>query len=182
MSNDPQQDDNPFAPPTARIEDIIPATDELQLAERGTRLAAYIVDILSIVAVGMVVGFLGLTTMFFGNMGTTASAVAIMMLGFIGFVLVNGYLLITRGQSIGKIVFGIRIVRSDGSPANAGHVLGLRYIVNWAIASIPIIGSIYSLVDSLCIFRDSRKCLHDDIADTIVVNVKGPLAIPKNAP
>jgi hypothetical protein len=30
---------------------------------------------------------------------------------------------------------------------------------------------IYSLVDCLMIFRKSRRCLHDEIADTIVVKV-----------
>jgi len=34
---------------------------------------------------------------------------------------------------------------------------------------VPGIGQIYSIVDALLIFRQSRKCLHDNIADTIVV-------------
>jgi uncharacterized RDD family membrane protein YckC len=28
---------------------------------------------------------------------------------------------------------------------------------------------LYGLIDSLLIFRESRRCLHDNIADTIVV-------------
>ena len=36
-------------------------------------------------------------------------------------------------------------------------------------ASIPVIGTVYGLLDVLLIFRASRRCLHDNIADTIVV-------------
>ena len=34
-----------------------------------------------------------------------------------------------------------------------------------------VVGTIYGLVDVLMIFRASRRCLHDHIADTIVVTV-----------
>ena len=37
------------------------------------------------------------------------------------------------------------------------------------IALVPLVGWMYGLLDVLMIFRDSRKCLHDNIADTIVV-------------
>ena len=45
---------------------------------------------------------------------------------------------------------------------------GLIHIL-LVIALIPVVGWLYGLVDALMIFRDSRKCLHDNIADTIVV-------------
>jgi uncharacterized RDD family membrane protein YckC len=72
---------------------------------------------------------------------------------------------------VGKKLLGMRIVRSDGSRASAGRILGLRYTLGWVIASVPLVGSLYALVDALLIFRGSRQCLHDTIADTIVVNV-----------
>ena len=81
----------------------------------------------------------------------------------------QGYLLATQGQTIGKKLLGIRIVRSDGSKVDAARVIGLRYALIWALAVIPVVGWVFGLVDALMIFRDSRKCLHDNIADTIVV-------------
>ena len=39
----------------------------------------------------------------------------------------------------------------------------------WAISIIPVIGSLVGLIDALLIFRDNRRCLHDNIADTMVV-------------
>ena len=56
-------------------------------------------------------------------------------------------------------------MRSDGSDATLGRIFWLRNVVNALIAIIPL----YSLIDILFIFGESRQCLHDKIADTIVV-------------
>lgn len=34
---------------------------------------------------------------------------------------------------------------------------------------VPVIGMLYAVIGILFIFRDPRKCLHDTIADTVVV-------------
>jgi len=38
------------------------------------------------------------------------------------------------------------------------------------IGAIPFLGRLVQFIDPLLIFRDSRRCLHDEIADTTVVN------------
>jgi len=101
--------------------------------------------------------------------GTTLWGVLWTLGAIVVFILLNGYYLVQRGQSLGKMATGIRIVRPDGSRVDAGRILGLRYALNWVLVSVPFIGGLYSLVDTLCIFRESRRCLHDDIADTVVV-------------
>src|SRR5687767_5485874 len=40
---------NPYAPPTAAVQDIYDPTGPLELADRGTRLAAFIVDVIFMV-------------------------------------------------------------------------------------------------------------------------------------
>ena len=70
-----------------------------------------------------------------------------------------------NGQSIGKKLLGIKVVRSDGSAVSLARLIWLRNVVNWVIHVVPF----YGLVDSLFIFGESRQCLHDKIADTIVV-------------
>ena len=70
-----------------------------------------------------------------------------------------------NGQSIAKKILGIKVVRSDGSPASLGRIFWLRNVVNGLISIIPL----YGLIDALFIFGESRQCLHDKIADTIVV-------------
>lgn len=46
-----------------------------------------------------------------------------------------------------------------------------RYVLNLFLSDIPFIGGFMPLIDVLLIFRKSRKCLHDDLAGTIVVKV-----------
>jgi len=62
-------------------------------------------------------------------------------------------------------MLGIRVVRTDGSPASLGRVIWLRNILNSVLGIVPL----YGLIDSLFIFAESRQCLHDKIADTIVI-------------
>jgi len=60
-------------------------------------------------------------------------------------------------------------VRTDGSQASWQRLLGLRYGVQAALQALPAAGMIFGLVDSLWIFGKERRCLHDLIADTIVI-------------
>ena len=48
----------------------------------------------------------------------------------------------------------------------------LRGGLSWVLAAIPGIGNLYALIDVLCIFREDRRCLHDLIADTNVVEAE----------
>ena len=39
------------------------------------------------------------------------------------------------------------------------------------IGGIPFVGFIFTIVDPLFIFQESRRCVHDLIADTLVIKV-----------
>ena len=99
--------------------------------------------------------------------------------GFVLFVAMNGYLLAKRGQTVGKWVVGTRIVyaSNDGLPTLA-TTLGVRYGVVWLINLIPIVNNVFGLIDALFIFRRDRRCLHDLIAGTKVINVESPASAP----
>jgi uncharacterized RDD family membrane protein YckC len=166
-------DDNRFAPPLAHVEDIA-RTGTGTLAGRGTRFLAILIDAL---LAGVAFGVIALLTpinVFNPKSGTSGFMGVLLIqvvLGFVIFLVIHGYLLATRGQTVGKALLKIRIVRSDGSPATFARIVGLRYLPTSVLAPIPLVGALYGLVDSLLIFRTSRRCLHDNIADTIVVNV-----------
>ncbi|MCB1275755.1 RDD family protein [Prosthecobacter sp.] len=84
-------------------------------------------------------------------------------------VLSNVVLLGVRGQSIGKLLTGIQIVRAqDGSKAGFVKAVFLRWFLFAVIESIQVVGPILSLGNVLMIFRKDRRCLHDLVADTIV--------------
>ena len=140
------------------------------LAEPGTRLVAHIVDQLALFA-----PFLGcvlLAVMLSPGTGSDDTVLGlfvllgvVLMLGVMGYQL---YLLSASGQSIGKRMLGIQVVRNDGSRASFGRLLLLRICVPGAISAGC---GLFGLIDVLFIFAADRRCVHDHLADTKVVRV-----------
>ncbi len=159
-----------YAPPAAEVADVS-ASGEAQLAGRGARLAGAIIDGVILLGLWWVVGLVTPWNIFSPKMAEAGvfATFGMQLIGLLLFAIVNGYLLMTRGQTVGKLLLGMRIVRPDGSAATPGRLLGLRYGVGWLLSALPFVGMVYALVDCLMIFRADRRCLHDLIADTIVV-------------
>lgn len=65
----------------------------------------------------------------------------------------------------------VKIIRTDGSRAGLTRIFFLRMFVPGLIGGIPVVGMIFSIVDPLFIFQESRRCVHDLIADTVVIKV-----------
>lgn len=85
-------------------------------------------------------------------------------------IVLQAILIATRSQSVGKILFSLRIVRApDGSKANFVRAFLLRTGVPILIQLIPILGFLFWLVDTCFIFRADRRCVHDLMAGTKVV-------------
>lgn len=163
---------DPYAPPSAQVAAPVYAVGaQAPLADRGSRLGAQLLNGLTILPGALLCGF---GAAFVENETGSLTSVGILcvVLGVICLVallVVNLRLLGRQGQSLGKKWAKVRIVRTDGSPASLGRLIGLRYIVNAIPGAIPLIGGFYGLVDSLFIFRGDRRCIHDLIADTKVV-------------
>ena len=164
---------NPYAPPQAHVADVIDPL-HLSAAERGTRLAASILD--GIVFAGMVYVPILVSAAVAAIAGSTsgpgtgfsavlAVGVGIGLIGFLGWCWLTITFVKANGQSIAKKMLHIKVVRSDGTPITLGRLFWLRNVVNGALAIIPL----YGLIDVLFIFAEQRQCLHDKIADTIVV-------------
>jgi len=89
------------------------------------------------------------------------------------------------GQTLGKRVVGLRVVRVDGQP-KLGFGRSLR---RWNILGLPIlfwtccIGIIWQFVDNfwLLVDRPLQQALHDKAAQTVVV-VAHPAAAPTDPP
>jgi uncharacterized RDD family membrane protein YckC len=77
------------------------------------------------------------------------------------------WLLVARGQSPGKRLVGIKIVKLDGTRASFGVAVIMRALVPLLLDIVPG----FVLLDPLFILRDDRRCLHDLIAGTKVVVV-----------
>jgi uncharacterized RDD family membrane protein YckC len=169
---------NLYAPPRSAVKDV--AGDEtLELASRWARLAAVIVD--SLVAFilftpAYVTNFAAIAQQSRGNplavwvnLAKTGGWFYVGLLGALVVLAIDLVLLARNGQTIGKKLLGIKVVRVDGSPVSLFRVFFLRYVCNTFLTLIPLFGSLYSLVDCLMIFGESRRTVHDRIADTIVI-------------
>jgi uncharacterized RDD family membrane protein YckC len=97
------------------------------------------------------------------------AAVTLLFAGWFAVAVTQILLLSLRGQTVGKIVAGVRIVRLDGQQAGFFHAWFLRTFVVGMISFIPYAGLVFALADILFIFSASRRCLHDLIAGTVVV-------------
>ena len=75
--------------------------------------------------------------------------------------------LIFRGQTIGKRLMGIRIVRTDSSFLSKGPILSREILGKVIINSIPLVPFVSLLM--LLLTKDNRT-LHDYLAGTLVVD------------
>lgn len=78
------------------------------------------------------------------------------------------------GQSIGKRLTGIKVVRRDGSPMELWRLIVMR---NLLLGVINTFCNLAGLVDVLMIFTQDQRCLHDYLADSIVIDT-GPTQQP----
>ena len=162
--------ENPYAAPAAVVADVAP-DGEIMKADRGTRLAAAILD--SLIMIGVLIpAFVSGVFAADGSIDTAAfdGLAALSGIGFLVLAVINLVMLHKSGQTIGKKLLNIKIVRVDGSRASLRRIFFLRILVNSLLGAIPLAGGIYSLVDVLFIFGEQRRCVHDYIAGTIVIN------------
>lgn len=167
---------NPYAAPTAEVRDMVQEGEKQPLAGLGARLGASILDGLIFFLV-VYLPMLLLTGMDNLLVGTEVNYMGILAgpggiaggIGLLALIAITIYLVHKNGQTIGKKMVGIKVVRTDGSRASLGRIFWLRNVPLWLVSIIPLVGGIISLVDTLLIFRSSRQCLHDQIAGTIVV-------------
>jgi uncharacterized RDD family membrane protein YckC len=165
---------NPYAPPRGDVRDVADGNDQHQLAGRGTRLLAFILD--GLIGAAMFYAPLLIVVFAMGGFGdfqtgelnfaAIGTGAIFALLGLIAWILITVRNVVRNGQSIAKRALGIKVVRRDGSRASLGRIFWLRNAVNAVLGVIPL----YGLIDALLIFGEERQCVHDKLADTIVVN------------
>jgi uncharacterized RDD family membrane protein YckC len=153
-----------------------PGIGRLALASPGARAGAWSIDFVMFWAPVMGLGIGG---------GNLVDARSTQGLGIGLFVLLgvhvvflttyNWYLISSRGQTIGKRWLGLRIVKDTGTPVNFVSGVLLRNWITGVLGSLLLswIGCLFWVIDSCMIFGQERRCLHDHIASTRVVEVPG---------
>ena len=159
---------NPYAAPVSRLEDF--PTHVLHLATRISRLGAYLLDLFSIGLLGIVAAIILPS---FAKSGGSAESVgiAVVVIAMLAVWVVHIVFLYKYGQTIGKRLVGIKVVQMDGRRCELWRFFVLRYFVPSLFGAIPIVGPLVTIIGWLMIFGQEQRCLHDLIANTIVVQV-----------
>ena len=160
-------DENPYAPPDAEV-DVV---ESGELAGRGARLGGVIIDqIIVVILVLPITFFMGFWDRAAAGVDTFSDTLWLGVASVVSYLVVHGYPLATRGQSVGKILVQTRIVSvEDDKILPFGKLIMLRYLPLWVLAQIPVVAQIFGLADALFVFRDDRRCIHDLIAGTKVI-------------
>lgn len=134
----------------AKNDDFI-SLPRYELAGIGTRLIALMIDSIIIGAVISALGIHG-SEWALGNL--------IVHLGYHWFFLTQ-----MNGQTPGKLLFGIRVIKTNGKPLNATDVV-LRYFGYLINSAVLNIGWLWAAFDS------KNQGWHDKIAGTFVVKAQ----------
>lgn len=162
-----------------QVRDILAGTDMVtpDYASHGKRFAGWLIDGLIKYIVGTMVNLgaqLGLM-LIVGN-----RSVEVSMLGtFFGFILSQALemsyealmLSKNKGQTLGKMLVGIRVVTLEGSPISMQQAwwrAGFRTLLNFSTCTCFCMAW---LLDGSFVFGSERTTLHDLVAQTRVVNV-----------
>jgi uncharacterized RDD family membrane protein YckC len=166
---------NPYAPPRAAVSDVTDPGNPAAMADRGTRLVAAILDGIIFMAMFYLPLLIGgvMSGAFSAASGNSKSAAAaffgvgglLALIGLVAWIWLTVMYVSRNGQSIAKKMLGIKVVRADGSPVSLGRIFWIRNVANILLSIIPF----YGLIDALMIFGEPRRCIHDKLADTIVI-------------
>ncbi|MDJ0624311.1 MAG: RDD family protein [Desulfocapsaceae bacterium] len=161
--------ENPYAPPAADL--AVNNANSFTLASRWKRFWAAMIDsLLSIIILVPIMYFTdGLDGLANGQENPIMYTLSIGAVGVVVFIILHGKLLAAHGQTIGKKILGIRIADLEGNlPSIKRHIIP-RYTFTTILGYIPFIGGLLAILDMLLIYRKNRRCLHDNVAKTIVV-------------
>ena len=166
---------NPYAAPVSNVLSVPKPVGDLELSGRWYRwLSAFVENLIfGLCAVPLVLSGIFDESSDASEMNVYLAALSGLL--FLTLGILQLVMLATRGQSIGKRLLGMRIVtHPDGQNPGGVKTILLRGVVPAVIGMIPVLGPLFSLVNVCFIFREDRRCIHDLIAGTQVVNGQPP--------
>ena len=146
------------------------------LASRLSRLIASIIDGIALGVIFVVLALIhgaatgSFETFFEDEINFVEDGILTVFAGLI-FVRLNASLIARKGQTIGKKLLAIQVVDHQANkPLSFWNFVLRRYSILLLLPVIPVVGVFASMIETLFIFRVDRRCLHDLVAGTKVVN------------
>ncbi|MFV8752137.1 RDD family protein [Nannocystaceae bacterium ST9] len=159
-------DYNPYAPPSREAERRAPATlgpQAFVLAEPGARVLAKLIDALAI----SLAAAPGLTLIF--TIDPDLGGLLLLFMPPLAWI-AQWVLIGATGQSLGKRLLGLRVITSAG--ARVGFFRGV-FLREWVMkAGSGVLYGFPLLLDPLFALGRARQCLHDHLADTLVIEAR----------
>jgi uncharacterized RDD family membrane protein YckC len=170
------------ATPYASIADdelVIETPERVELyytrAQIGNRFLAALIDhtiqLILIFAIGIALAVMGVNfTNWWNALGNWAIALALVLV----FVIFSGYFVffetIWNGQTPGKRLFRLRVIREDGRPIRFYEAM-VRNLLRIGLDAMPVLAvvPIYSVGIVAVFFSSRSKRLGDYVADTVVI-------------
>ncbi len=150
------------------------------LAGRFRRLVATLIDMIMVPSLTLVLVMISGVVEDAEDYTNNWWMLWVFVLAIVSYLLLNGYGLWQRGQTLGKKLLGIAIVQATGSengkyasaPAPLWKLICLRALF-FPLLFVVIVPSFAALpiIDQLFIFGKRRRCLHDLVSGTVVVRV-----------
>ncbi|MET0355969.1 MAG: RDD family protein [Cellvibrio sp.] len=100
---------------------------------------------------------------------------------YLMFFMLNGYSLFHSGQTIGKRILKIAIVTLDDQRPAFVPLIVNRYLTQWMVGFLPGLGLLLRSLDVLAIFWTNKRCVHDLIAKTKVIDLSVKVAVTPNS-
>ncbi|MFG2137110.1 RDD family protein [Streptomyces sp. NPDC048650] len=168
--------DNPYAdnPYGGQYGAADPLAGMPPLANRGRRLVARIIDAIIIgvpvtLIMNAIVGWVNYTSTSSVETSKQATVSGVTMLAYL---LYEGLMLTSRGQTVGKMAMKIRVAMLSNGAIPAGQAGWIRAAVYTLPEIVPCCGFVFWLVNVLWCTWDKpyQQCLHDKAAKTVVVS------------
>jgi len=166
---------------------------EVKIASRWSRFWAWFIDGLVAAAI-MVVLFYFEPTRNLMVSNPALGPISSLVFSAALYLVCHGYLLRKYGQTIGKNVFEIAIVSMDNQLLSLSKIFFMRWVPFTLMVFVPtmlievfpsmgwfkllsLVGLLAATVNILFIFGKQRRCLHDRLAGTKVVDVSKPRTV-----
>ena len=144
-----------------------------RLAGRGRRLVATLIDMLLVPALTVLLVMITGVMEHAEDYRDMMWVLHVFLLAVLSYLILNGYWLFTRGQTVGKRLMKVAIVATSSGERPAFWKLICIRALFFPLLFVVIIPALawLPIIDQLFVFRKNRRCIHDLAAGTSVVRV-----------
>jgi uncharacterized RDD family membrane protein YckC len=149
-----------------RLSALRSGAEEMDLAGVGARFVGQFVDglLFSIPSAVVLIAMGGFTEWLKPSTGFSVVVLVLSGVLIFGTVAYEALMLTSRGQTLGKMAVGVKVVSAEGGPISAGQAW-IRASSRGGMSLLYCLGP----VDALFIFTARHRTLHDRLARTLVV-------------